>query len=106
MSAQTAIFKTGGKQYRVEVGSLVRVEKLDAQAGSTINFDEVLLVTSGDAVKIGQPVVAGAQVVCKVEGLVRGPKVQGMKFRRRVNVRLKWGHRQTYTSLTVTGIVG
>jgi large subunit ribosomal protein L21 len=106
VSAQSAIFKTGGKQYRVEVGSVVRVEKLNAEAGSTIDFNEVLLVTEGEAVKIGKPVVSGAKVVGQVIGLVRGPKVHGMKFRRRVNLRLKWGHRQTYTSIKVTGIVG
>jgi large subunit ribosomal protein L21 len=99
-----AIIRTGGKQYRVEVGSVIRVEKLEADVGSTIDIDDVLLVGNGDDVKIGTPTVGGAKVSVEVTGQGRGKKLIVYKFRRRKNYRRKNGHRQSYTELKVTAI--
>ncbi len=104
--SEQAIIKTGGKQYRVGVGSVLKVEKLDAEVGSSINMDEVLLVGKGDAVKIGSPRVDGAEVKAEVLSHGRGAKLMVYKFRRRTNYRRKAGHRQLYTEIKITGISG
>ena len=104
MSDQQAIIRTGGKQYRVETGSVVRVEKLEVEVGASIELPEVLLVGRGDAVQVGTPLLSGAKVVAEVRAHGRGKKLVGMKFRRRKNYRKKWGHRQAYTELKITGI--
>jgi large subunit ribosomal protein L21 len=101
-----AIIRTGGKQYRVEVGNKLKVEKLDGEVGSTINIDDVLLVGNGDKVKIGTPVVSGANVTADIVGQGRHKKVIVYKFRRRKQYRRKRGHRQYYTELKITGIKG
>ena len=98
-----AVIKTGGKQYRVSEGQLLRVEKLAGNKGDTIKFDEVLFV-GGDTPKIGQPVVAGASVSAEITAAGRGKKIVVFKFRRRKNYRRKAGHRQPYTELRITGI--
>jgi large subunit ribosomal protein L21 len=100
-----AVFKTGGKQYKVAQGDQLRVEKLPANVGDSITFDQVLLV-GGDAAKIGTPLVAGAKVQAKVIAQDRDKKVIVFKFRRRKNYRRKNGHRQPFTALEITGITG
>lgn len=100
-----AVIATGGKQYRVEQGETVHVEKLDAEAGKTIEFSAVLLVADGETVKIGAPHVAGAKVLAEViDPAAKGEKLTIYKFRRRKGYRRKTGHRQTYTRLKITGI--
>ncbi len=100
-----AIIKTGGKQYRVKQGETLRVEKLPVEAGATVEFSEVLLIAGeGEALKIGQPTVAGAKVVAKVVAQERGPKITIFKFRRRKNYRRKSGHRQAYTAVRIEAI--
>lgn len=99
-----AVIKTGGKQYRVEEGATIRVEKLPGDKGTKIDFGEVLLVSDGATVKVGQPVVAGAKVTAEILGQVLGEKLIVFKFRRRKAYRRKNGHRQQYTALKITGI--
>ena len=99
-----AVIKTGGKQYRVEQGSTIRVEKLPGDAGTQVELGEVLLVGDGENVKVGQPIVAGAKVTAEIVGQVLGPKLLVFKFRRRKAYRRKNGHRQQYTAIKITGI--
>ncbi len=101
-----AVIETGGKQYRVAPGDVIRVERLDAQAGEALDLDRVLLVRDEDDVRIGDPVLADARVTAKVKGHGRGDKVRIFKMRRRKNYRLTRGHRQDYTELEITGISG
>jgi large subunit ribosomal protein L21 len=100
-----AVIRTGGKQYRVSEGQLLRVEKLPGGAGDKVTFGEVLLV-GGDAPKIGRPLVKGASVAAEITAQDRGKKLVVFKFRRRKNYRRKNGHRQPYTELKITGITG
>ena len=102
--SEQAIFKTGGKQYRVQVGDTLRVEKLAVEAGKSVNFDEVLFVGRGSDAKVGAPTVDGAKVSAEVVSHGRGKKLIVYKFRRRKNYRRKQGHRQAYTELKITGI--
>ena len=78
-----AVIKTGGKQYRVEQGDVLRIEKLEVPTGETLTFDEVLLVADGDAITVGQPLVAGAKVSAEVVSQGRHAKIRIIKFRRR-----------------------
>ena len=105
-SHEQAIIRTGGKQYRVEPGSVIRVEKLQAEAGAALDLEEVLLLGRGKDAKVGTPLVAGAKVKVKVESHGRGPKLVVYKFKRRKNYRRKNGHRQAYTQLRVEEITG
>jgi large subunit ribosomal protein L21 len=100
-----AVFKTGGKQYKVAQGDQLRIEKIVAAVGDTVTFEEVLLV-GGETAKIGTPLVAGAKVQAKVVAQNRDKKVIVFKFRRRKNYRRKNGHRQPFTALEITGITG
>ena len=98
-----AIIETGGKQVRVEVGSKIYVEKLDAEVGSTITLDKVLLL--GDkAVKVGTPYVDGAKVTAKVEKQGKGKKIRVFKYKAKANEHKTIGHRQPYTCLVVESI--
>jgi large subunit ribosomal protein L21 len=101
-----AVIKTGGKQYKVAQGDKLRIEKLPANVGDTVTFDEVLLVGGGEgsALKIGLPLVKGAKVEAKVVAQDRTKKIVVFKFRRRKNYRRKNGHRQPFTALEITGI--
>ena len=99
-----AVIATGGKQYRVEKDSLLRVEKLDAAPGSSVSFDEVLLVADGANIKIGKPRVAGAKVSATVESHGQGEKKVIVKFRRRKHYKRAGNHRQQYTLVTITNI--
>ena len=98
-----AVIRTGGKQYRVEPGSLVRVEKLDGDVGSSVEFTEVLLA-GGDAIRIGTPLVEGVTVRGEIVGHARDRKVLIFKKKRRKNYRRRRGHRQSLTTVKVTEI--
>jgi large subunit ribosomal protein L21 len=101
-----AVIATGGKQYRVSEGSVLRVEKLTADAGANVEFDKVLLVGEGDSVKIGAPFLSGGKVIATVQGHGKGDKVRIVKFRRRKHYLRQGTHRQPYTEIKVTSIVG
>ena len=101
-----AVFITGGKQYRVAEGDALRVERLDAEEGSTVEFDTVLLVSDGDDVKVGAPYVDGGRVSATVKAHGKGDKVKIVKFKRRKGYLRQKGHRQQYTELEITGIAG
>lgn len=100
-----AIVKTGGKQYCVEEGKKISVEKLDAEVGAEVVFDQVLLV-AGDDVQVGAPVVAGAKVTAKVLEQGKGKKIRIFKYKAKSNYRRRQGHRQPYTKVEVTKIEG
>lgn len=99
-----AVIKTGGKQYRVAEGDVVRIEKLAAELGATVQFDEVLLVGSGADVKVGAPLVAGSKVSGVVHKHGKGEKKAIVKFRRRKHYLRQGTHRQFYTDVKITGI--
>ena len=99
-----AIVKTGGKQYRVEPGLKLRVEKLDAEPGATVELPVLLL--GGEKIVVGTPVVEGASVVAEVLGHGRGKKILVSKFKAKVQYRRKKGHRQPYTELLIKEIRG
>ena len=95
-----AIIKTGGKQYVVEEGKVISIEKLDVEEGAEVTFDEVLLV-SGDDVKIGQPNVAGAKVTGKVLEQGKERKIRIFKYKAKSNYRRRQGHRQPFTKVKI-----
>ena len=99
-----AVIQTGGKQYRVSEGDIVKVEKLVADEGATINFEQVLMVADGDNVKVGQPYLAGGLVTATVQSHGRAKKVKIIKFRRRKHHLKRQGHRQWFTALKITAI--
>jgi len=101
-----AVIKTGGKQYRVQQGDVIFVEKLNAQADEAVTFDEVLLVGEGEQTKVGTPVVKGAQVQGKVVAQVKSRKIVVYKYKAKKNERKKQGHRQPYTKVEITAING
>lgn len=101
-----AVIRTGGKQYRVAEGDILRVEKLNADAGSSLDLDEVLMITDGDTVNIGTPLISGGKVTVEVQDQGRTDKIDVVKFKRRKKYRRLQGHRQSYTELKVTGISG
>ena len=97
-----AVIKTGGKQYRVREGDVIRVESLNAEAGDAIEFDQVLMAGEGAGVKVGAPLLEGAKVAATVEANGRGKKVTIIKFRRRKNrSKTKQGHRQNFTEVKI-----
>lgn len=98
-----AIIKTGGKQYVVEEGKVISIEKLDVEEGAEVTFDEVLLV-SGDDVKIGQPNVAGAKVTGKVLEHGKERKIRIFKYKAKSNYRRRQGHRQPFTKVKIEKI--
>ena len=99
-----AVIETGGKQYRVEVGTELEVELLDAEPGKTITLERVLLVADGDDSTIGRPVVADASVSAEVVSQTRGPKLIAFKYRPKARSRVKKGHRQELTLLRIADI--
>ena len=99
-----AVFQTGGKQYRAKQGDVLKIEKLELDAGSDVAFDHVMLLGEGDDVKVGTPTVAGAVVSGKVLSQGRADKVHILKFRRRKHFRKQQGHRQYYTEVEITAI--
>ena len=101
-----AVVKTGGKQYRVAPGEKLKVEQIPADVGAEVILDHVLLVGDGDAVRLGQPTVAGATVKATVVAQGRGEKIRIFKMRRRKHYQKHQGHRQNYTELQIESIVG
>ena len=99
-----AVIVTGGKQYRVMEGETLRVEKLEAEVGATVDFDQVLLVGTGEAVRVGD--LSGVKVSATIKGHGRADKIRIVKFRRRKHHRKQQGHRQHYTEIQITGIAG
>ncbi len=99
-----AVFVSGGKQHRVAEGDVVRLELLEVDAGQAIEFDQVLLVSNGEDVKIGAPLVQGGKVKAEVVTHGRGDKIRIIKFRRRKHFRKQAGHRQYFTEVKITGI--
>jgi len=99
-----AVIKTGGKQYKVSEGQTLRVEKLNAEAGSSVDLNEVLMVADGDDIKIGSPVLDGGKVTATVTAHGRGKKINIVKFRRRKHYRRQAGHRQDYTEIKIDKI--
>jgi large subunit ribosomal protein L21 len=101
-----AVFRTGGKQYRATQGERLRVERLEAEVGANIEFDEILLVGEGADIKVGSPLVAGGKVAARVTAQGRGKKIDVVKFKRRKNYKRQLGHRQQYTEVEITSISG
>lgn len=107
-----AVIQTGGKQYRVEKGDIIRVEKLadDAgesiEAGKTIDFEQVLMISDGDNQKVGSPMLSGAKVKGEVLEQARDKKILILKFKRRKHHMKRQGHRQSYTAVKITDIEG
>ena len=99
-----AVIQTGGKQYRVSEGAKIRVEKLDADTGASVELDKVLMLGEGESVTIGKPYVDGGKVTATVESHGRAGKVHIVKFRRRKHHLKRQGHRQWYTEIKITGI--
>lgn len=99
-----AVVKTGGKQYRVEEGQVLKIEKLDQDIDSTVDFEQVLMVGDGDDIKVGEPVLAGAKVTGKVIEQGRHKKVKIIKFKRRKHHDKQMGHRQYFTAVKIEKI--
>ncbi|MCL1476364.1 50S ribosomal protein L21 [Marinobacter sp. M3C] len=101
-----AVIVSGGKQHRVKEGETLKLEKLEVETGSNIEFDRVLLIANGDDVNVGAPVVEGAKVTAEVVSHGRHDKIQIIKFRRRKHSMKRQGHRQWFTEVKITGIQG
>ncbi len=99
-----AVVATGGKQYKVQEGEILRVEKLAGEVGSEVAFDQVLMLSDGEKVQIGQPVVEGAQVNAHIVEQGRAKKIIVFKYKRRKRYRRKHGHRQPYTTVKIDTI--
>ncbi len=100
-----AIVQTGGKQYRVSPGDILRVERLPGERGDEVLIEQVLLVADGDAIQVGQPLVAGARVVSEILRQGKAKKILVFKKKRRKKYRRRQGHRQLYTALEIKDIV-
>jgi large subunit ribosomal protein L21 len=100
-----AVVESGGRQYKAIEGKSITVEKLPHGDGDVVELDRVLLISDGDKVKVGQPLIEGAKVKATVLGLEKGPKIRIFKMRPRKRYRLRKGHRQTYTRLHIDEIV-
>lgn len=99
-----AVIATGGKQYKVALGDVIRVEKLDGEAGGSVEFDQVLLVSDDNNVSVGTPYIDGTKVTGTIRDQGRGKKIEIIKFKRRKHYRKQMGHRQAYTEVEITGI--
>lgn len=99
-----AVIVTGGKQYRVAEGQLLKVEKLTADVGQAVNFDQILMVVNGQDIKIGAPVVKGGKVTAEVVEHGRGKKIRIVKHRRRKHSHKEMGHRQDFTKIQIKSI--
>jgi large subunit ribosomal protein L21 len=99
-----AVILTGGKQYKVAPGDVVKVEKLEAKKGDTVEIKDVYMIADGDKVSVGKPTLASAMVTAEVMGDVKGEKILIFKHRRRKGYRNTKGHRQNYTTLKVKDI--
>jgi large subunit ribosomal protein L21 len=99
-----AVIKTGGKQYKVQTNDIIEVEKLDKEAGSTVKFEEVLLIDDGKEVKVGNPNIAGAAVVAEIITQKKDDKILVFKKKRRHNYRRTKGHRQPLSLVRITDL--
>ena len=99
-----AVIQTGGKQYRVEEGTTLKIEKLELGSSDTVEFDKVLMVQSDSETKIGQPYIESGKVTAKVVSQGRHKKVKIIKFKRRKHHMKQMGHRQYFTEIQITGI--
>ncbi len=100
-----AVIQTGGKQYRVQPGDTLMVEKLDGSPGDAVEFDKVLLLSGDDSVSVGKPLVDGAKVTGQIVEHGRGKKLIVFKFKRRKDYRRRRGHRQDYTTVTINEVL-
>ena len=101
-----AVFRTGGKQYRAAKGDVLRLEKIEAEEGATVSFDDVLLIGEGADIKVGNPLLAGSSVSGKVLRQGKSKKVSVVKFKRRQNYLRQGSHRQFFTEVEITAIGG
>jgi large subunit ribosomal protein L21 len=101
-----AIFRTGGRQFRAEPGVTVKVPTLEGDAGSTVTFDEVLLVSDGKRVQAGQPLVKGIKVTAEIVRHGKGKKIRLFRFARRTGYRRHGGHRQGFTEIKIQEVKG
>ena len=99
-----AIIKTGGKQYRVRKGDFLTVEKLEGDSGDEVLFDQVLLTSLKGQLSIGEPIVSGAVVKAKIEDQTKGKKVISLRYKNKTRNRVKTGHRQRLTNVTIQSI--
>ncbi len=99
-----AVIATGGKQYRVSKGDVIRIEKFEAEAGQPVNFDKILLVENDGHLDIGTPYLKGGKVAGEILAHGRGRKIEVLKFRRRKSYMRRQGHRQSYTDVRITDI--
>ncbi len=99
-----AIMTSGGKQYRVQEGDVLRLEKLDGDVGAAVSFDQVLMVSDGEEVRLGQPILEGAAVHASIVEQDKARKILVFKFKRRKRYRRKLGHRQPYTAVRIDRI--
>ena len=99
-----AVFRTGGKQYRAAKGDVLRLEKIEADEGSSVDFDNVLLIGEGSDITVGNPVIVGSSVTAKVLRQGKSKKVPVVKFKRRQNYLRQGSHRQFFTEVEITGI--
>ena len=101
-----AVIETGGKQYKVQEGDILFIEKIDAEAESTVKFDKVLAISDDAGFKVGAPLIDGASVDAKVIKQGKGKKIYVLKYKPKKNEKKKIGHRQDYTKVRITKIVG
>lgn len=99
-----AVIRTGGKQYRVKEGQVLRLEKLMAKAGEEVELNDVLLIANGETINVARAQLAGAKVIAKVMEHGRHKKIDVIKFKRRKNYRRTQGHKQHYTQVKITKI--
>ncbi|ONI38865.1 50S ribosomal protein L21 [Candidatus Epulonipiscium fishelsonii] len=99
-----AIIETGGKQYKVEEGNIINIEKLDMAVGETVNFDQILAVSTDKGMNIGNPTVKGAKIKGEVLAQFKGKKIIVFKYKRKKSYKKKQGHRQLYTKVKITSI--
>lgn len=101
-----AIVKTGGKQFKAQVDETFICEKIEGEAGTKIELDEVVMIADGTNIKIGSPFVKGAKVRAEIVRQGKGPKINGFNYKPKKNERKRWGHRQPQTTLRVLEVVG
>lgn len=101
-----AIIKTGGKQYKAAKNEIIQVDLLDGEEGAAVEFSEVVFVADDKGVKVGSPFVKGASVKGTIVRQIKGPKIDAFNYKPKKNVRKRWGHRQPYTQVRITDLVG
>lgn len=99
-----AIIKTGGKQYRVAKNEVIDIERIEGDAGASVEFNEVLLFADGSTIHIGQPHVANCRVKGELVEEIKGPKIDSVKYKQRKRQVRHWGHRQRYSRVKITDI--